>query len=218
MAKHSQKMKSEPPARISVEENVVGEDDRLVSARERFSVAPNVTGLQRFLGLTFFSIASGLILLSFILFVRSFWIFTHPNLSFDLPKMPNFQIFYDNPGQQTPTKLPPDSSVETPSNPIPSLNNVSQSAILDFLNQISEGNNALADKMTKNELVDTGNELCQSFHKHFLWMDHQFTKNQVLSAFLLSMYSKYPLESGIRPFATVMLDASVKNLCPENQS
>ena len=71
--------------------------------------------------------------------------------------------------------------------------------------------------MTRRELVDIGQSMCQSFHRKFLWIDHASSRNEVLTSFIFSMYAKFPRESDIKSFATTALDASVKHLCPENK-
>ena len=190
-------------------------EQRHRSARDEFSVSAQSSATARTAGLVAVSTGLAIILLSFFFLVRSFWIFTHPHFDFNLPKLNNFSIFYDNGSDAVPTKMPPNSGSNQVPNPIPSLPNVSDTQILNFSNQIAEKHNVLASKMTQQELVNLGQGMCSSFHRHFLWIDHQSSRTEVLDSFVIAMYAKYPKETGIHQFGKILLDASVTNLCPE---
>jgi len=186
-----------------------------ISARDEYGVEAEVTSFGRTFGLVMTSIGAALIILSFVFLVRSFWLATHPKFEFDLPKMPNFSIFYDHGAGQVPTKKPPSvGGVQAP-NPMPTSATASATDVLKFSNQIAESHDPLAEKLTQQELVNLGDNMCSSFNRHFLWIDHKSSKAEVLDSFVVSMYAKYPRETGIKTFATILLDASVTHLCPQ---
>ena len=186
-----------------------------ISARDEYGIDAEVSATGRSFGLVLTSIGVALIILSFVFLVRSFWLATHPKFEFDLPKMPNFTIFYDHGAGQVPTKKPPTSGGGQVPNPMPTSATASATDVLKFSNQIAEAHDPLAEKLTQQELVSLGDNMCSSFNRHFLWIDHKSSRTEVLDSFVVSMYAKYPRETGIKTFATILLDASVTNLCPQ---
>jgi len=191
------------------------DDRRLMSAQVEYSIEPNVNGFQKTLGVVIVSLAIAFICLSFIFFVRSVYEATHPKLSINLPNLPNFSVFYDSNGEQVPTKQPPTSKPGQIQNPMPSVAGVSQTEVINFLDQVAESQDPIAAKMTRNELVSLGETVCSSFHRQFLWVDHKSTRNEVLISFIADMWKKYPNEPGIKSFASTMVSASVDHLCPQ---
>lgn len=206
MARHSE------PA-PSLEQEI--DDRRRMSPRVEFSLTPEVNGFQRTLGVIFVSLATAFILLSFVFFARSIYEATHPKLNISLPSLPNFSLFYSNGGDQVPTKQPPTSQPGRVDNPMPSVAGVSQTEVLNFLDQLSESKDPIAAKMTKTELVKLGNTVCGSFHRKFLWVDHKSTRDEVLVSLIAAMWKKYPNEPGIKSFASTMVAASTDHLCTQ---
>jgi len=176
------------------------------SARDEFELESGVKVFGSTVGIVVASLLVTMMVLGSVFFVRSFWLFTHPNFEFSIPKLPSFSLLSTGPFGDAP-KSDPSAPRSSQSNVPPKSTRYTEAAIQAYLDRLGSRGDSLADAMTNKEKFDLGDQVCQS-------LAQGFTQADIASGFESSLKKHFPNVVGVPTLVADVLDAATKNLCP----
>jgi len=191
---------------FDIDSNSVRNSETMRSAREEFETKSNVKTFGATVGIVVTSVLVSMMVLGVYFFIRSFWLFAHPNFEFSVPKLPSLSLLSTGQIGDAP-KNDPNATRSPLPNLLPSSTKFTQQSIQDYVDRLSTRGNSLADSLTPEEKFKLGDQVCQG-------LSRGFTQPDVAKGFEESLKAHFPKITGVKELVDDVMDSATRNLCP----